>query len=207
MQRPSSDPRERVRNCRECILRGRAVVRGRSGMGTMRKRLMLRSKGYGVGAKLVTSGSGEDMGHHHCSLTPPFPNKTWFHISLLVSPLPFSIAVVFIIHDISFPTPPARTRSSYTPASRTYTPRWALSWSQEGPACPATKAALSRPSLPTSHHSLRCAPPLSVTGEIDMNRDEKRNKTSFPPLPSSPARTTSSCPLNTPSPNTGLSLC
>lgn len=167
---------------------------------------MLQGEGYGVGAKLVTSGSGEDMGHHHCSLTPPVPNKTWFHISLPLSPLPFSVAVVFIIRDI-FPTPPAKTRSSYTPAARTHTPRRALSWSQEGPACPPTQAALRRPALPTSLTALPAlgsSTVLSVTGEIDVNRDEKGNKTSFPPLPSSPARTTSSSPLNTPPPTQGF---
>lgn len=79
---------------------------------------MPQDEGYGVGAKFVLSGSGEDMGHHHCCLAPPFPNKTWFHISLPVSPLPFSIAVVFIIHDISFlprlPKPAAPTHLQHT---------------------------------------------------------------------------------------------
>lgn len=104
-----------------------------SGMGMMRKRQMLHGRGYRVGVKLVMSGGGGDMGHHHRSLTLPFPNKTWFHISLPVSPLRFSIAVVFITHDISFPAPPAKTHSSYTPVTCMYTLTCALSWRQEAP--------------------------------------------------------------------------
>lgn len=67
-------------------------------------------------------------GHHRCSPALPFPNKTWFHIALPASPLTFSIAVVFITHDISFSSPLAETHSSYTPVTCTSTlntcPRW-----------------------------------------------------------------------------------
>lgn len=165
-----------------------------------------------MGVKLVTSGGGEDMGHRHCSLTPPFPNKTWFHISLPVSPLPFSIAVVFIIRDISFPTPPAKTRSSYTPATRTHTLSRALSWRQEGPACPPPYlGSPEKTHVAPQSHSPPCTGLLYSAGSDWRNRCEQRQKreqNQFPSSPQFPGAEPHPPPhLTPPSPGTGLSLC
>ena len=142
------------------------------------------------GSKTCNEQGWGDAGHHHCSLTLPFPNKTWFHISLPVSPLPFSITVVFITHNISFPTPPAQTHSSRTPAPCTHTLTRALSWRLGAPCLPAhppTRVVLRRPSLPSSlsaPYTGLLSTLQSAVGEVDVNRGKKGNKTSFPPLPS-----------------------
>lgn len=128
-------------------------------------------------------------GRHHCSLTLPFPNKTWFHISLPVSPLSFSIAVVFITHDISFPAPPAETHSSHTPATHTHAN--AGSQLEARSLCMPPQFSPKKAQFAMQSH---CTPYTgvlstlqSVAGEIDANRGKKGNKTSFPPLPGSPS--------------------
>lgn len=78
-------------------------------------------------------------GHHHCSLTLPFPNKTWFASHSWCLLCLFSIAVVFITHDISFPAPPAKTHSSHTPVTCMHALTRALSWRQETPCLPTRK--------------------------------------------------------------------
>lgn len=83
--------------------------------------------------------------------------------------------MVFITHDISFPAPPARTHSSYTPVTSTHTLLCALS----SPHLPR------RPSLPSSLSPFAGLPSIlqSVAGERNVNRGKKGNKTSFPPRP------------------------
>lgn len=181
MQRPSSDLRERARNCGDIAL-GQAGRRARSGLGINKEGGRCCWRGYGVGVKLVRSGGGAH-GPLLLLLTLPFPNKTWFHISLPVSPLPFSIAMVFITHDISFPArlpkPTATTNLQHTHSN----------------VCPRLETRSSLPAHPESQPSEDpVCPPVSLcclcwcsvhpTFCSWRNRFEwrqKGNKTSFPP--------------------------
>lgn len=132
------------------------------------------------------------MGGHGpppCSLTLPFPNKTWFHIAHPVSPLPFSITVVFITHDFSFPTPHAKTHSFYSTAPCKHTMTGALCCRLEAPCPPTQKGGAKRtqiacpPVSPLPMKSGLLSTLQSAVGEIDVNRGKKGNKASFPPLP------------------------
>ena len=119
-----------------------------------------------------------------------------------MSPLPFSIAVVFITHDISFPAPPAKTHSSHTPVTCMHALTHALSWRQEAPCWPTHKAGAEKAQFALQSDSTPYAglPLLSAAGEIDgretKRKKEKKRKQGTNPVPlPSPARTTSSSPL------------
>lgn len=84
----------------------------------------------------------------------PFPNKTWFHTSLQRL-LCFSIAMVLITHDISFPAQLLKPTAP-TPAAQSQRP---LSGDQkEAPACPPSEGRFIFQTLSAPHTNSQ--PPL-----------------------------------------------